>query len=316
MLLPFCDDSMTVYRSLAEIPHNPLSVLTIGTFDGVHRGHQQVIGALTQAAKERGGRSVVITFDPHPQEVIRRHGTTVDILTTIEERQEQFRRLGVDAVVVIPFTREFAATPWEEFVEQLESQIGIAHMIVGHDHAFGKDRKGNAESLRGYGAEHGFGVTEIGPLVIAGETISSTKIRRALAEGDLGKAAEYLGRNYSLSGTVVRGDGRGRKLGIPTANISPINPNKLIPANGVYCVRMEVGDVWHRGMGNIGVRPTFTDATQRTIEVNLFNFAEEIYHQIVTVELCKFARSEQKFSSVDEFLQQLERDRATCQAAA
>ena len=139
---------MTVYRSLAEIPHNPLSVLTIGTFDGVHRGHQQVIGALTQAAKERGGRSVVITFDPHPQEVIRRHGTTVDILTTIEERQEQFRRLGVDAVVVIPFTREFAATPWEEFVEQLESQIGIAHMIVGHDHAFGKDRKGNAESLQ------------------------------------------------------------------------------------------------------------------------------------------------------------------------
>ncbi|MCC7439497.1 MAG: bifunctional riboflavin kinase/FAD synthetase [Armatimonadetes bacterium] len=306
---------MTVYRSLAEIPHNPLSVLTIGTFDGVHRGHQQVIGALTNKARTLGGRSVVITFDPHPQEVIRRHGTTVDILTTIEERQQQFQHIGVDAVVVIPFTREFAATPWEEFVQQLQQHIGIAHMIVGHDHAFGKDRKGNAESLRGYGAEHGFGVTEIGPLLIGDQAISSTKIRRALAEGNLPTATEYLGRNYSLSGTVVRGDGRGRKLGIPTANISPLNPNKLIPANGVYCVRMQVGGVWHRGMGNIGVRPTFTDATQRTIEVNLFEFAEEIYHQIVTVELCKFARSEQKFGSAEEFLEQLQRDRATCQAA-
>lgn len=305
---------MTVYRSLAEIPHNPLSVLTIGTFDGVHRGHQQVIGSLIAKAQELGGRSVVITFDPHPQEVIRRHGTTVDILTTIEERQHQFQQIGVDAIVVIPFTHEFAATPWEEFVMQLQQQIGISHMIVGHDHAFGKDRKGNAESLRKYGAEHGFGVTEIGPLLIGDEAISSTKIRRALTEGNLQKAADYLGRNYSLSGTVIRGDGRGRQLGIPTANINPLNPNKLIPANGVYCVRMQIHGVWHRGMGNIGVRPTFTDATQRTIEVHLFNFIEEIYHQIVTVELCKFARSEQKFGSAEEFLAQLKHDRIICQA--
>ncbi len=303
---------MKVYQGLNEVPYVERTVLTIGTFDGVHRGHRLIIDALTEKAREIDGRSLLITFDPHPQEILRRTGDSVSILSTIEERQKEFERLGVDALVVIRFTPEFAAIPWKEFCDLLISTTGIVHFIVGHDHAFGRNREGNAESLRVYGAERGFGVTEIGPLVIDGETISSTKIRRALTTGDVVTATEYLGRLYGVSGTVVHGDGRGRTIGIPTANITPLHQAKLIPSNGVYCVRMMIDGEKFRGMANIGTRPTFTDDTVRTIEAHLFDFVDEIYHRNVTLEFIKFVRSEQKFSSVEELLAQLERDRQVC----
>lgn len=303
---------MKVYHGLEEVPYHERTVLTIGTFDGIHRGHLLIIDALTESARRIDGRSIVLTFDPHPQEVLRRTGDSIPILTTIEERQAELERLGVDAIVILKFTAEFASTPWERFCTLLIQQIGICHMIVGHDHAFGKNREGNAESLRQFGLHHGFDVTEIGPLVIDGEVISSTKIRRALLENDLRKANSYLGRPYSVQGNVIPGDGRGRTIGIPTANIQPSKSTKLIPGNGVYCVRFLIDSVPYRGMANIGVRPTFTSGESRTLEVHLFDFSDEIYHQIVTVEFIKFVRSEQKFGSLDEFLAQLERDRIVC----
>ncbi len=306
---------MKVYHSLGEVPYDERTIVTIGTFDGVHRGHRRIIEAVTEKAHEIGGRGLVITFHPHPQVVLRKSGDSVPLLSTIDERIEELEKLGIDGMVVLGFTPEFAATPWQEFCNELMTEVGIAHMIVGHDHAFGKNREGNVESLKAFGDEHGFTVQEIGPLLIENEAISSTKIRRALQAGDLVKATGYLGRPYSLYGTVVRGDGRGRELGIPTANIHPLSREKLIPCDGVYCVRIGIEAEMFEGMANIGVRPTFTDASTRTIEVNIFDFERDIYEQRVKVEFRKFVRSEQKFGSKEEFLRQLESDRSVCRDA-
>lgn len=303
---------MNIYHGLEEIPFDSQTVLTIGTFDGVHCGHRRIIDALLAEAARISGRSVIITFSPHPQEILRRTGDTVSILTTLTERERLFAQSEIDALVILEFTREFAATPWEEFGESLLREIGIAHMIVGHDHAFGKDRQGNAESLRSFGQEKGFGVTEIGPLIMEGETVSSTKIRRALMQGDIDTATRFLGRLYSVTGTVVQGEKRGRQIGFPTANIQLLDSTKLVPGNGVYCTTVEVQSTLVRGITNIGYRPTFSDEQMRTIEANLFDFDADIYNQIVTVEFIKFVRSEQKFASKDLLVQQIEQDLQVC----
>jgi riboflavin kinase/FMN adenylyltransferase len=303
---------MTVYRSFTEIPFDAKTVTTIGTFDGVHLGHRHIISTLLERGRQLNARTVVITFHPHPQVVLRRKGDTVPILTTIDERIELLKGLGVDAIVVLPFTPETAATPWEEFAGELLTQMGIAHIVFGHDHAFGKGRAGTAEVMETLGKERGFGVTRVAPLTVDGEAVSSTKIRHALQAGDLTTAQRYLGRRYSVAGTVVRGDGRGRQLGIPTANIRPTEAEKLVPATGVYCVGFAVDGENHRGMANIGRRPTFTHDLDRTIEVNVFELDRDIYEHSVTVEFLKFVRSEQKFASAKAFLEQLAVDRRVC----
>jgi riboflavin kinase/FMN adenylyltransferase len=303
---------MKIYHSLDDIPYNDRTALTIGTFDGVHRGHRAIIDALTRIAAEIGGRSVVLTFHPHPQEVLRKHGDSVPILSTIDERAAELEKLGVDALLVLEFTMQTAATTWQEFCDALIEKVGLAHIVVGHDHAFGKGREGTVTALTGYGRTHGFDVTEIRPLQSGEETISSTKIRRALLGGELERANDYLGRPFAVTGRIVRGDGRGRTIGIPTANVEPLDATKLVPVNGVYCVTMHIDDIQARGMANIGVRPTFTDGSRRTLEVHLFDFDADIYDRIVTVEFRKFVRSEQKFASKEEFLAQLERDREAC----
>ncbi|MDB5034233.1 MAG: Riboflavin biosynthesis protein [Chlorobi bacterium] len=303
---------MKIYQSLRDVPRRERTVATIGTFDGIHRGHHLIIDALTAQAGKTDGRALVITFHPHPQEVLRRTGDSVPILTTIEERIAELEKLDVDALAIVRFTPEFAAIPWRDFCDMLIREIGVGHIVMGHDHAFGKNREGNAASLRKYGEDGEMEITEIGPLIVRDEAVSSTKIRRALLGGDIVRATEFLGRNYAFTGTVIRGDGRGRSLGIPTANIRPLDETKLIPANGVYCVRLIIGDRRCSGMANIGVRPTFTDGTERTIEVNIFDFDQDIYDATVTVEFLKFVRSERKFGSGAEFMQQLELDHATC----
>ncbi len=302
---------MIIYNSLQEIPHRSGTALTIGTFDGLHLGHRAILDELLRVAAGLEGRSMVLTFDPHPQEVLRKTGDSVPILTPIGIKLGLLERHGVDVVIVLPFTREFAATPWQEFIDQLIEHVGLAHMVVGHDHAFGKNREGNAESLREYGAERGFTFTQVGPLLVDTETISSTKIRYALRTGNLKQANRWLDRPYALQGNVVTGDGRGKQIGVPTANIQPLNPNQLVPANGVYAVRTFIDEYGtsYNGMANIGVRPTFTEGTEKTIEVHLFDFFDEIYHRLVTVEFIKFVRSEQKFASKEEFSAQLKKDR-------
>lgn len=306
---------MISLHSLSDIERNDRTVITIGSFDGVHMGHRAIIEALVAKARAIGGRSGVVTFDPHPQVVLRRKGDSVPLLTSPSERDKQLAKLGVDIVIVLAFTRETAATPWQEFMEQLLERVGVAHIIFGHDHAFGSGRKGTADALRQLGRDRGFDVTEIGPLFVDGEPVSSTKIRRALAEGNLALAERFLGRRYSTEGSVVRGDGRGRSLGIPTANIRTLESSKLIPGDGVYCVSMSIGGKRHAGMANIGVRPTFTDGSERTLEVNLFDFDGDIYDQVVEVEFVRFVRPEQKFASANDFLAQLDRDKAICREA-
>lgn len=307
---------MRVVHALTEIERDDRTAITIGTFDGVHLGHRAIIGALVDQARAIGGRSVVVTFHPHPQVVLRRKGDSVPLLTSSDERDALLEALGVDIVVILEFTAELAATPWQEFFGRIHRHVGVDHIIFGHDHAFGRNREGTAEALRALGREKGFEVTEVEPLDIEGDAVSSTKIRRALQEGDLAIAERYLGRRYGVTGAVVRGDGRGRTLGIPTANVVALEEAKLLPGNGVYCVEMLVDGERHRGMANIGVRPTFTDATLRTLEVNLFDFDRDIYDEIVTVEFVRFVRHEQKFDSAEEFLEQLARDRAVCSGSS
>lgn len=284
--------------------------ITVGTFDGVHRGHQGVISLMRKTADAQGLRVVVVTFDPHPQIVLAKPGREpLALLTTIEERCERLAHVGVDEVVVIPFTHEFAQTSAESFIRQLVSTIDVQHFFIGHDHAFGKDRGGNEELLRHLGVELGFDVERIPPLETDGLVVSSTLVRAALKSGDVEAASAMLGRPYALRGTVVQGDGRGRTLGIPTANIVPTNPHKLMPANGVYVVSMLIDGSEHVGMANIGVRPTFTNDTAPTLEVHILQFDNDLYNTTLDVQFHARLRGEQKFGSREEFLAQLEHDK-------
>jgi riboflavin kinase/FMN adenylyltransferase len=284
--------------------------LTVGTFDGVHRGHQGVISLMRKTADAQGLRVVVVTFDPHPQIVLAKPGREpLALLTTIEERCERLAHVGVDEVVVIPFTHEFAQTSAESFIRQLVSTIDVQHFFIGHDHAFGKDRGGNEELLRHLGVELGFDVERIPPLETDGLVVSSTLVRAALKSGDVEAATAMLGKPYALRGTVVQGDGRGRTLGIPTANIIPTNPHKLMPANGVYVVSMLIDGSEHVGMANIGVRPTFTNDTAPTLEVHILQFDNDLYNTTLDVQFHARLRGEQKFGSREEFLAQLEHDK-------
>ena len=311
---------MIRYDTIESIPFAAGTALTIGTFDGVHLGHRSIIRELLNVARGAGERSVVLTFDPHPQQVLRKTGEGVPILTPIDRRAELLEELGVDILGVIPFTREFAATPWQEFVDRLVDRIGLGHMVVGHDHAFGKGREGNAERLREYGAERGFTFTQVGPLLVDGTPISSTRIRRALSEGEVEEGERLLGRPYRLFGRIVRGDQRGRELGFPTANLEPLDPDQLVPGSGVYAVRMVIpedgaADRVVGGMTNIGLRPTFTDGSRRTIETHLFDFSDELYDRRVSLEFVKLLRFEKKFSSKEAFLEQLGADQQGARSA-
>ena len=291
-------------------PHKQKACITVGTFDGVHRGHQGVISYMRRMADAEGLRVVVVTFDPHPQIVLARPDREpLALLTSIEERCERLSNVGVDDVVVIPFTTEFAQTPADEFVRELVSFIDVQHFFIGHDHAFGKNRGGNEELLRHLGAELGFYVERIPPLETEGIVVSSTLVRKTLKSGDVELAASMLGTPYIVRGTVVKGDGRGRTLGIPTANVVPAEPHKLMPANGVYVVTVRHGDAEYLAMANIGVRPTFTSDTAPTLEVHILQFDNDIYNTTLDVKFHKRLRGEQKFESREEFLVQLEQDK-------
>lgn len=290
--------------------HSQKACITVGTFDGVHRGHQGVIELMRKVADEKNLRVVVVTFDPHPQIVLAKPGREpLALLTTIEERCERLASVGVDDVVVIPFTREFAETSAGVFIRQLVSMIDVQHFFIGHDHAFGKDRGGNEELLRHLGAELGFAVERIPPLQTSGIVVSSTLVRATLKAGNVELAAEMLGSPYAVRGNVIQGDGRGRTLGIPTANVMPSDPHKLLPERGVYVVSAIIHGAEVVGMANIGVRPTFTNDTSPTLEVHFLQFDNDIYNVSLDVQFHKRLRGEQKFGSRDEFLAQLNIDR-------
>lgn len=305
---------MIVYHSFDDIAFDKDTVLTIGTFDGVHRGHTMVLDLLVQRAVEHKARNFVLTFHPHPQVVLQRPDREpIQLLTTMQERITLLQAKDIDGVIVIPFSDDFASISAEDFVREiLCKKIGLQHIIIGYDHSFGKGRKGNAVLLEQLGADLGFTVEQYTSLTYNDETISSTKIRRALKATELGYANTMLGYPYRVTGKVVSGDGRGRRLGIPTANIQPGDVNKLLPHNGVYLVSSLIDGVNVYGMANIGTRPTFTDDIHPRLEVHFLSFNRALYDKELTVSFLKFIRKERKFESFDLFLSQVFDDRDVC----
>ncbi len=287
------------------------SVLTVGTFDGVHLGHQEVVRYVVARARERGAPALVVTFDPHPRTVVR--GESVPLLTTVEERAALLDERGIAHTLVLPFTPEFAALPAADFVRQvLVDKLRVGEVVIGYDHGFGRRREGNADLLRRLGPELGFAVDVIPAHLVARHAVSSSQIRALLQTGDVAQAAALLGRPYRLSGTVVEGDRRGRLIGFPTANIEP-PPEKLVPLAGVYAVRVQVeGQAWP-AMMNIGTRPTFNGVEQR-VEAHLLGFSGDLYGKPLSVEFIARLRDEQRFSGIDALRKQLEDDAARCSA--
>ncbi len=296
---------------LDNVSHNHDTVLTVGTFDGVHEGHRALVERIVAVAKQKNLRSVVVSFDPHPRDILQPGTNGIQLLTTLEERAQILDDLGVDQLVVIPFTRDFSLLTSEEFIREiLWKRIGMSHIIIGHDHHFGRNREGGLEQLQNMGTTLGFTVELVGKQEIGHVTVSSTAVRKAIREsGDVELVASFLGRPYALTGTVVHGKKRGRILGFPTANLRLHESRKIIPKSGVYAVDVVYsGTVW-RGMLNIGIRPTFNDGNDLSVEVHLIGFDGDLYGQSLTVRFLGRIRDEMAFSGMPALREQLEKDR-------
>lgn len=300
---------MQIFKEFSEIPKDSNTVLTVGTFDGVHVGHHDIFTKIEKTAKEQKLRSLVITFDPHPRSVISKD-YKLKLLTTFNEKVDVLSNYDIDGLMVINFTEEFARNSSERFIEEyLVNKIGISQFIIGHDHKFGKGRGGDESLLQELGDKFDFGVSTVSPVKLDNKIISSTLIRNALLEGDLDLANSGLGRFYSFSGTIVSGATRGRILGFPTANIEIKNKNKLIPAKGVYAVECSIDSKIIYGVMNIGTRPTFETDGNLVIEAHMFNFEQDVYEKDINVKLVKRLRNEKKFESKEELVYQIERDK-------
>lgn len=311
---------MQVHRQLTQLPVFNKAVVTIGSFDGVHTGHQQIIKQLKEEAVNVGGETVIITFYPHPRKVIGSAKTDFNLLTTLDEKIELLSKEGIGHLVIVPFTRDFSDQPAVNYIKDfLVSNFHPHTIIIGYDHRFGKNREGNFELMEEYKKECGYEVKEIPEHILNEITVSSSKIREAVLNGDIETASKFLGYNYFFEGLVVHGDKRGRTIGFPTANIKMEDKEKLIPGNGVYAVKCSIShhsllNESFKGMMNIGVRPT-VDGLRRMLEVNIFDFDEDIYGETIKIELVKRLRDEKKFNGLEELKQQLHNDKQTAMLA-
>ncbi|MCK5146016.1 bifunctional riboflavin kinase/FAD synthetase [bacterium] len=298
---------MKQYNGLNNLPDHFGTAVTIGTFDGVHLGHQKIITSTVQAANVLNGRSVVITFNPYPQQVLRPE-SNIGLLNGQDEKANALSKLDLQALLILHFDMNLAALSPEEFVKKiLVDRLQIKHLVVGYNHAFGKQRQGHEDNLRQLGNQYDFTVSVIAPVQYDNKPISSTRIRNTLLDGDVQNAAFMLGRYHTLSGIVVKGQGIGRKIGFPTANLQLINIEKLIPGDGVYAVRICHQHGWYKGMANIGHKPSIP-GSERNIEVNLFDFDENIYNSMITIEFVHRIRDEKRFDSLEVLKAQLCRD--------
>ncbi len=320
---------MNVHHGIDNLTPLPHAVVTSGTFDGVHRGHQKILTRLTEVAHNNGGQSVVLTYWPHPRTVVSNDSQNLRLLSTLDEKIELLAQAGVDHLVVIPFTRSFSQLTSEEFIQRiLIEKIGTKKLVIGYDHRFGRDREGGFDYIQAHQAEYGFEVEEIPRQDIEAVGVSSSKIRTALAEGNVRAANLFLGRSYNLTGTVVKGRQLGRTIGFPTANLQVDDPVKLIPANGVYAVDVQYkgqqlgastpgastpGASTLGGMTNIGFRPTVAGENQ-TVETYIFDFDNDIYGEHITLRFREFIRPEQKFSGLPALIEQLKKDDETARA--
>ncbi|MFZ1527258.1 MAG: bifunctional riboflavin kinase/FAD synthetase [Ferruginibacter sp.] len=300
---------MQVYTNVQELPKFKKAVVTIGTFDGVHLGHVKIIQQLLAEARAIGGTAVLITFFPHPKQVVRSNKNRLYMLSTQEEKYQLLQKQGLEHIVVVPFDEAFAEQSAEQYIKDfLVSKFHPHTIIIGYDHRFGKGRQGNFSLLENEAANYSYRVKEIPEHVLENVIISSTKVRDALLDGDIKTAADYLGYHYAFSGTVIPGNKLGRTIGYPTANISINDENKLVPGNAVYAVDVELRKKLYKGMMNIGNRPT-VNGKARVIEVNIFDLDEDIYGETLRITLKKQLRSEQKFNGIDALKVQLAKDK-------
>jgi len=286
-------------------------VLTIGTFDGVHMGHNEVLSELKRLSIASGGESVVFTFYPHPRMVVAPAEDSLRLLTTKEEKISRFEKMGIDHLVFYPFTPEFSQLSYDRFVREiLVGKMKISCLVVGYDHKFGHERKGDFEALYRLSQELDFEVEKLDKLLVENIAVSSTRIRTALDTGNVKLANEFLGYAFTLTGKVIEGNQLGRKLGFPTANIETLDHHKLIPGDGVYAVTVKVGHNQYGGMLNVGTRPTVNyNADHRSIEVHIFDFADDIYHREITIAFIDKIRDEQRFPDIETLRQQLVKDK-------
>lgn len=300
---------MEIYKDLNNFKaSNP--VVTIGNFDGIHLGHKSIISRAKHLAQEIDGEVVVLTLWPHPRIVLQKDDSNLKFLTLIDEKIEILEKTGIDHLVILPFTKEFSNVTYHEFViDYIIGKIQAKKIMVGFNHHFGKNREGNFESLKKLAAEHNFYAEQKNPEIINGLTVSSSEIRRALQKGKISQANKFLGHNYFLNGTVVEGKKLGRSIGFPTANIKVENNLKLIPKDGVYAVKVRVLNNIYGGMMNIGTKPTVEQLGKQTLEVNIFDYNEDIYGKNIRVEFVDRLRNEMKFKNINELREQLQIDK-------
>jgi len=305
---------MQLLRESDKSFYDKNSVVTVGTFDGVHLGHRKIIEDLNEIKTANNLRSVIVTFDPHPQIILRnKHQKGIKILSTIDEKIRLFEKYGIDLVYIINFTYEFSLTNAENFYKDyLIDNIGLTDIVLGFDHNFGKNREGNYETLKTLSGKYGFDVHRVEEFKVDGEHINSTRIRNLMYEGEIEEATRLLGDYYGLEGKVILGDRRGRQIGFPTANIEPLSSYKLIPNNGVYLVSVEINNIRYFGMMNIGYRPTVSDNPKIILEVNIFDFNHDIYGEIVKINFVDYLREEKKFNSLEELKEQITKDKEEC----
>ena len=304
---------MDIYKSIDQVNEKSSTALTIGTFDGVHIGHIQLIHKLISKANSNNVKSVIVTFDPHPRLILDLNFDN-NIITPTEDRLKLFSEMGVDVTLVIPFDKNFSAINGQEFIENIIVPIfSPIDIIIGHDHHFGNKRSGNVKLLNDIKDKNNFNVEQVQPYSLNDEIVNSTCIRKSIISGSMARVKKLLGRPYSLKGKVVSGSGRGKLMGFPTANIIPKYEHQIIPKNGVYFVHIQFHGIYHQGMCNIGLRPTFDSSDKEIIEVHVFDKDDvNLYDLNVQVLFIKYIRDEKKFESEGSLIQQLELDKQKC----
>jgi len=300
---------LKIYQCIQDFEAVARPIVTIGTFDGVHLGHQAIFSKMKKEAEKTSGETVVITFSPHPRLVLYKDSVNLKFINTREKKIERLEKVGIDHLIIIPFTKEFARNSSEQFIaDYVVKYVHPAKVIIGYDHHFGKNREGSIRLLEGLKKQFGYEVEEVRPLYVNGAPVSSTRIRNLLHDGNVKEANRMLGYEYAITGKVVRGQRIGHKIGYPTANLEIPNEYKLITANGVYACRVLLENRILKGMGNIGVRPTI-DHGDLTIEVNIFDFDEDIYGENITIQFVDRLRDEKKFKGLEELKVQLAKDK-------
>jgi len=291
------------------------TILTIGTFDGVHLGHQKILARLKELKEKHGLNTVVLTFEPHPRKVLFPEQKDLKIITLVDEKLDLLKKYGVDVTVVYPFNKAFSQLEVSDYVDDiLVKRLNVKHLVIGYDHRFGKDRKGDINTLKEYAQKHNFTIEEISKKDIDSSAVSSTNIRKALEEGDVEKANSFLGHPFFLKAKVVKGKQLGRTIGFPTANLQTEGTDKLVPKIGVYFVEVLIDDAHYFGMLNVGINPTTDNDNKLKVEVNIFDLDKDLYNKTITLNFIKWLRPEEKFNNLNELIDQLHIDKANCLA--